>query len=125
MHYCLSQRPEPFWIDNRRAQTIPDELATLLETWRQRPPSRFDFIADYETFPYFSYQYVLYGMGFRTQLQGARTRYGGSQAARSAFLQLRRFGQEAVKDLPTHRALIEQVYRDGFRSAARRDGILS
>jgi tryptophan 7-halogenase len=125
MHYCLSQRPEPFWIDNRRAQTIPDELATLLEAWRQRPPSRFDFISDYETFPYFSYQYVLYGMGFRTQLQGARARYGGSQAARSAFLQLRRFGQEAVKDLPTHRALIEQVYRDGFHSAARRDRIVS
>jgi hypothetical protein len=68
---------------------------------------------------------VLYGMGFRTQLQGARARYGRSQAAQSAFLQLRRFGQEAVKDLPTHRALVEQVYRDGFHGTVRRDRAVS
>jgi tryptophan 7-halogenase len=115
MHYCLSQRTEPFWLDNRLAAGIPDDLQCLLAAWRTRPPSRFDFVGDYETFPYFSYQYVLYGMGFRTDLETARSRYAAlSGAAQEGFKQLRRIGQKAVTDLPSHRALIERVYRDGF-----------
>jgi tryptophan 7-halogenase len=116
MHYCLSRRTEPFWHDNRLPAGIPEELQCLLSAWRTRPPCRFDFVADFETFPYFSYQYVLYGMGFRTNLEAARSRYtaSASAAAQQAFKHLRRLGQQAVADLPTHRALIERVYRDGF-----------
>jgi tryptophan halogenase len=116
MHYCLSERTEPFWRDNRLSAGIPDELQCLLSAWRHRPPSHFDFVSDHETFPYFSYQYVLYGMGFRTNLEAARSRYtaSASASAQQAFKQLRHIGQQAVADLPTHRALIERVYRDGF-----------
>jgi tryptophan halogenase len=114
MHYCLSKRTERFWQDNRRAETIPEELQTLLAAWKQRPPCRFDLVADHETFPYFSYQYVLYGMGFRTDLNSVRSRYGAAGAAQQAFRQLQRIGQQAVTDLPTHRALIERVYGEGF-----------
>ena len=71
MHYCLSGRTEPFWRDNRLPAGIPEELQCLLAAWRHRPPSHFDFVSDHETFPYFSYQYVLYGMGFRTDLDGS------------------------------------------------------
>ena len=120
MHYCLSRRPETFWLDNRRPDSIPDGLRALLETWARRPPSRFDMIADYETFPYFSYQYVLYGMGFRTELQDARTRFGNTEDAQRAFSQLRHFGQQAVNSLPTHRSLIEQVHRRGFPGFSQR-----
>jgi tryptophan halogenase len=116
MHYCLSRRTEPFWRDNCRPDTIPEELQTLLSAWRHRPPCRFDFVADHETFPYFSYQYILYGMGFRTDLEGARSRYtaAASASAQLVFRQLRRLGQQAAADLPTHRALIERIYREGF-----------
>ena len=86
----------------------------MLSAWRQRPPCHFDFGSDHETFPYFSYQYVLYGMGFRTDLEAARSRYAASAAAQRAFEQLRHIAQQAVADLPTHRALIDRVYRDGF-----------
>ena len=98
------------------AAGIPDELQCLLSAWRHRAPSHFDFVADHETFPYFSYQYVLYGMGFRTNLDAARSRYteSASASAQQAFKQLRHIGQQAVADLPTHRALIERIYRDGF-----------
>jgi tryptophan halogenase len=117
MHYCLSRRDEDFWRDNRRGESIPDELQTLLAAWRDRPPGRFDFVADYETFPYFSYQYVLYGMGFRTDLEAARSRYSALSApARQAFAHLRGFAQQARADLPTHRALIDQIYRNGFQT---------
>jgi tryptophan halogenase len=127
MHYCLSERTEPFWRDNRSPKGIPEELQTLLSAWRQRPPCHFDFVSDHETFPYFSYQYVLYGMGFRTNLEAARSRYTASAAAQQAFKQLRHIGQQAVADLPTHRALIDRVYRDGFAerpaaAAGRRRG---
>jgi tryptophan 7-halogenase len=116
MHYCLSGRTEPFWRDNRLAAGIPAELQDMLSAWRHRPPSHFDFVADHETFPYFSYQYVLYGMGFRTNLEAARSRYtaSASASAQQAFKQLASIGQHAVADLPTHRALVERVYRDGF-----------
>lgn len=117
MHYCLGQREEDFWRDNRRSESIPDELHNLLAAWRRRPPGRFDFVADYETFPYCSYQYVLYGMGFRTDLEGARSRYSASSApARQAFAQLRGIAKQACAELPTHRALIDQIYRNGFLS---------
>ena len=121
MHYCLSERTEPFWRDNRLPAGIPDELQCLLAAWRHRPPSHFDFVADHETFPYFSYQYVLYGMGFRTNLDAARSRYteSASASAQQAFKQLRHIGQQAVADLPTHRALIERIYRDGFAERPR------
>jgi len=113
MHYCLSQRPEDFWRDNRRPETIPEDLQCLLAAWRHRPPCRFDFVADHETFPYFSYQYVLYGMGYCTNLETARSRYGESASAKQAFSQLKRIARQAVADLPTHRALIDQIYREG------------
>jgi tryptophan halogenase len=73
-------------------------------------------VTDHETFPYFSYQYVLYGMGFRTNLEAARSRYttAASASAQQAFKQLGVIAQQAVADLPTHRALIERVYREGF-----------
>jgi tryptophan halogenase len=114
MHYCLSQRTEDFWRDNRRSESIPEALRSLLAEWRYRPPCRFDFVADHETFPHFSYQYVLYGMGFQTNFEGARSRYAASHSAQRAFKQIRGFAQQAVRDLPSHRALIEQIYREGF-----------
>ena len=114
MHYCLGQRSEPFWRDNRRPESIPDGLACLLAAWKHRPPCRFDFVADYETFPYFSYQYVLYGMGFRTDLEPARARYSArADEARHAFMQLRRLAHQAAADLPPHRTLLERVRREG------------
>ena len=123
MHYCLSERAEPFWQDNRLEAGIPDELQSLLSAWRHRPPCHFDFVSAHETFPYCSYQYVLYGMGFRTDLAPARSRYTSSAAALQAFKQLRQIGQQAVADLPTHRALIDRIYREGFaeRTPAARE----
>lgn len=116
LHYCTSERPEDFWRDNRRAESIPEGLKSLLAEWKYRPPCRFDFVSDHETFPHFSYQYVLYGMGFQTHFAAARPRYRASGAAQQAFKQLRGFAQQAVSDLPSHRALIDRVYREGFRN---------
>jgi len=67
LHYVLTKRPEKFWQDNTDPATVPDRLQDLLKLWKHQPPwflDEFDRLE--EVFPAASYQYVLYGMGFRT-----------------------------------------------------------
>ncbi|UYY57868.1 tryptophan halogenase family protein [Sphingomonas sp. S2-65] len=109
LHYCLSRRDEPFWRDNRNTASIPEALQALLEAWRHRPPSRFDFLVDLESFAFFNYQYILYGMDFRTDLSGARADFPDMAGAEKLFARIRSFGARATEDLPTHRALIRQI----------------
>jgi tryptophan 7-halogenase len=109
LHYCLSQRSEPFWRDNATADTIPERLAELLEQWKLRPPGRFDFVLDTETFAFFNYQYILYGMAFRTDLGPGRADFTQVDEADKLFAKIQRFADRALRDLPPHAALIRQV----------------
>lgn len=72
--YTLTQRPEPYWQAHKDPATVPDSLAEDLAMWGSRGPIRGDFDSAIELFPAASYQYVLYGMGFRpdfaSQAQG-------------------------------------------------------
>jgi hypothetical protein len=118
LHYCLSRREEPFWRDNVDPDSIPDRLRELLDQWRFRPPNRYDFIIDLESFAYFNYQYILYGMEFRTDLAGGRADFPDVRAAEKLFRKIRNFGERATADLPTHRALIEQINASADRLVA-------
>jgi tryptophan halogenase len=109
LHYCVSRREEPFWRDNADPGSIPERLAELLEQWKYRPPGRFDFTLDTESFAFFNYQYILYGMGYFTDLGGARADFTQGQEADRIFAKIRRFGDRALVGLPSHRALIEQI----------------
>ena len=109
LHYCLSQRGEPFWQDNTDPKTIPEALQELLEQWRYRPPGRFDFILDVESFAFFNYQYILYGMGFKTDLSAGRSDFPKVAEAEKLFKRIRAFADKAAHDLPAHRALIDQI----------------
>ncbi len=109
LHYCLSQRAEPFWRENADPATIPDELQELLGQWRYRPPGRFDFILDVETFAFFNYQYILYGMEFPTDLSAGRSDFPNVAAARKLFDRIRVFGEKAALDLPSHRDLVSEL----------------
>ncbi len=109
LHYCLSRRDEPFWRDNAAPASIPDRLADLLAQWRLRPPGRFDFGLDTETFAFFNYQYILYGMGFHTDLGPGRSDFTQAAEADRLFAKIQRFADRAVQDLPSHRALIQQI----------------
>ena len=118
LHYCVSQRQEPFWRDNANPATIPERLAELLEQWKYRPPGRFDFVLDTETFAFFNYQYILYGMGFRTDLNPARDDFPQVEEANKLFAKIKRFGDRALADLPSHRSLIQQINSQAIRSLA-------
>ncbi|MFN3302937.1 MAG: tryptophan halogenase family protein [Roseateles sp.] len=109
LHYVLSQRPEAFWRDNADPATLPPRLAELLAQWRLRPPGRYDFMLDTETFAFFNYQYILYGMGFHTDLGAGRDDFTQADEARKLFAKIQRFADRAVADLPSHRALIQQI----------------
>lgn len=109
LHYCLSRRDEPFWRDNADPASIPDRLKELLEEWRYRPPGRFDFILDLESFAFFNYQYILYGMEYRTDLTPVREEFPDVAEAERIFARIRSFGDQAAHELPSHRALIDQI----------------
>ena len=109
LHYCLSQRSEPFWRENADPATIPAELQELLAQWRYRPPGRFDFIIDVETFAFFNYQYILYGMEFDTDLSAGRSDFPNVAAAQRLFERIQALSEKAARDLPSHRALVSEL----------------
>ena len=91
LHYVLTQRTDSdFWRDNCRAESIPERLSELLTLWRHQPPSRYDFYRVEEVFPSASYQYVLYGMGFRPERSEAIAAHGGCRSRRRILPRSRR-----------------------------------
>lgn len=114
LHYLLSRRGDsPYWIEHRAAATVPPRLAELLDLWRYQPPSRYDFPRIEEIFPAASYQYVLYGMGFRPE-PGTRPEPAQNAAlAQRCFAEAAALGRSMLAALPTNRALLNhlQSYR--------------
>lgn len=114
LHYCLTRRTDSqFWIDNADAASIPTTLADKLAMWRCRPPHRLDFISDLEMFLPSSWQFVLYGMEYETDLHPSRSAFPHVEAARNEFQTLRQVAAHAVNDLPSHRALVDYVVKNG------------
>ena len=96
--------------------SIPERLLEFLEQWKLRPPGRFDFELDTETFAFFNYQYILYGMGYRTDMEGARADFTQVAEAERLFAKIRRFGDRALVDLPSHKSLIQQINAQPVRA---------
>ncbi|ESQ75913.1 tryptophan halogenase [Asticcacaulis sp. AC402] len=114
LHYCLSRRQEPFWRDNSAPESVPERLRMLLDIWQYRPPSRYDFVIDHETFAHFNYQYILYGMNFQTDYQAAGRALPMQDRAEQIFARIHTFGEQAAKDLSAHRATLKAIYDNGF-----------
>ncbi|OWQ85301.1 tryptophan halogenase [Roseateles aquatilis] len=120
MHYALTQRRDSaFWRDNADPSSWTGTLTDKLAMWRARPPQRLDFITDVEMYLPASWQYVLYGMEFKTDLGAATAALTRADEARREFQAIAQLGAHALRDLPPHRALIEQMLaRAGMKSAA-------
>jgi len=119
MHYCLTRRTDTaFWCDNAQDSTIPDSLQARLERWRYRVPDFVDVDLNHDIFTEANWQYVLYGMGFRTDIQARAGALKYADDARAAFADIPRQAAIARTKLPSHRDLIEAVRRQGFRRAA-------
>lgn len=68
LHYVISARDDSdYWRDCRADASCPRELRDKLALWQQQPPWHDDAPRVDELFPSASFQYVLYGMGFRPE----------------------------------------------------------
>jgi tryptophan halogenase len=115
LHYFLTQRQDSaFWRDNADPASATESLRAHLEMWRHRPPARFDFTMDHETFAIANYQFVLYGMEFETRLAGG-PRFPEIPRAREEFARVQAAGRRAAAVLPAHRELLHRVNQAGFR----------
>jgi tryptophan halogenase len=116
LHYVLTKRTDTdFWLDNQRPESVPERLQELLLLWRYQSPwfhDEFDRVE--EVFPPASYQYVLYGMGFRTEVEPAAL-------TSEAHLAERAMRENAVQTerlrtgLPRHRELLRSIYEQGMQ----------
>jgi tryptophan 7-halogenase len=114
-HYCTSDRRDSaFWRDNQDAHSIPDELHDLLARWRHRPPGEIDFDLNVDLFTEHSWQYVLYGMGYQTDLAARSPVLKYHDEARQAFAEIRRQAEFARQSLPAHRALLQSALTREF-----------
>ncbi|MGB3929251.1 MAG: tryptophan 7-halogenase, partial [Sphingobium sp.] len=116
LHYVLTQRTDSdFWRDNVRAESIPERLQELLLLWRYQSPwfhDEFDRVE--EVFPSASYQYVLYGMGFRTEVDPASLGRDGRVAERTRR-ENAALTQKLCAGLPRHRDLIDKIVAHGLQ----------
>jgi hypothetical protein len=108
LHYALSQRVEPYWQAQRDTATISPELASLLELWKDQPPSAYDFPLSEEIFPAASHQYVYYGMMGRPKRNTATC-----EAAMADLAQVRDRGRQLASALPTNRAYLDRLRGNG------------
>ena len=110
LHYVLSKRTDSdYWYDHRDASSIPEHLQELLERWRYQAPSRLDFIQADEVFPAASYQYVLYGMDFKTQPRQTARRSENIDLAKRFFAENITNTQRMLSGLPANRELLAQI----------------
>lgn len=116
LHYVLTKRTDTaFWRDNVDPASVPDRLKELLKLWKYHPPWFFDeFDRLEEVFPAASYQYVLYGMGFHSDVAAEDTIDTELLAAR-----LRQENERQAADLrsrlPTNRELLNKIREYGLQ----------
>lgn len=116
LHYAITKRTDTaFWRDNADPATIPDRLQHLLQLWRYQSPwfhDEFDRID--EVFPAASYQYVLYGMDYPTEIEPDALS-GDSKTADRALRDNMVHTQRLRSALPRHRELLRKVVQHGLQ----------
>jgi flavin-dependent dehydrogenase len=112
LHYVLSQRDDSdYWRACRDLATCPESLRDKLTLWQQQAPWHDDAPRLDELFPSASYQFVLYGMGFRPALRQARGPALVRERERVArVLQANADKSRLLRNqLPTNRELLESL----------------
>jgi len=108
LHYMLTKRSEPYWQAHTEEASIPDSLKEDLEIWGHRGPINSDFDSAIELFPAASYQYVMYGMGFKPDFKRQAYRYKERQQAERIIQQNQKITEQMLRTLPPHRQYIQQ-----------------
>jgi tryptophan 7-halogenase len=116
LHYVLTQRTDSaFWRDNVDPASLPDRLKELMTLWKYQSPWFFDeFDRLEEVFPAASYQYVLYGMGFQTQVV-PEDLIDTELLASRMFHENERQILEFCSRLPQNRELVSKIHEYGLQ----------
>jgi tryptophan halogenase len=116
LHYVLTQRTDSaFWRDNVDPETVPERLKELLRLWKYRSPWFFDeFDRLEEVFPAASYQYVLYGMGFRTEVESIDNA-DTEQLATRLMDENAAITRQMRTQLPKNRDLLRKITEHGLQ----------
>ena len=121
LHYYLTERDDTaFWRDNQDPATASEYLKGKLEQWRPRPPSFLDIDASHDIFDENSWQYILYGMGFKTDISAREGALRFFDDARNEFASIRQQSENAKRAVPTHRDLVNEICQSGFKPQPRR-----
>ncbi len=108
LHYMLTKRPEPYWQAHTEEASIPESLKEDLEIWSHRGPINSDFDSAIELFPAASYQYVMYGMGFKPDFNRQAYLYQQEKQAERIIQQNQKITEQMLRTLPPHRQYIQQ-----------------
>lgn len=116
LHYILTKRTDTkFWRDIVDETTVPDRLKNMMELWKHQPPWYFDeFDRLEEVFPAASYQYVLYGMGFKTHVDPDDL-IGSRLDAKKYFNESISHSQKMRSTLPKNRDLLNKIRDFGMQ----------
>ena len=110
LHYVLSKRTDSdFWIDNRKTDTIPDSLQDLLTLWQYQTPANNGFLSPYDLFPAASYQYILYGMGFKTETNYLAAPEQERQQAKQQIHKVQQRKAKVLPLMPSNRQLLNEL----------------
>lgn len=112
LHYVLSRRSDtPYWSACRDLQHCPEELADKLVLWQQQAPRYDDVPRVDELFPAASYQYVLYGMGFRPKYTPVEPGADADEHQRvdKALHETQERARRMLGGLPTNRKLLDEL----------------
>ncbi len=133
MHYCLTRREDTeFWKEIRKPERIHDRLKAKLDFWRVKPPSPSDFEDQFfpgqpdsplpsngypgdhrspvdtaTVFNLYSYEAILYGMGFLEE--ECDKWYGTFRLQPGVFKEVIDSLNMATRELPLHDAWLQQV----------------
>ncbi len=114
LHYVLSERRDTdYWREVTNLDTAPAGLREQLELWQHRPPYYRDLLHTEEIFPAASYQYVLFGMGFKADQYPPRATDSVDSALPIVADGLAKWPQ-LQRALPTNRDLIETIKKYGL-----------
>lgn len=116
LHYVISKRTDnAFWIDNREPDSIPETLKQKLSLWKYQVPSRYDFSSTLEIFNLDNYLYVLYGMGFETNIDSWKSCLDAEKAFYHQEQQLIAYVEHTKAKLLPHRELIDKIKLYGIQ----------
>ncbi len=109
LHYVLSERRDSsYWCEMASTTHCSEQLTDWLTLWSTRSPQAADFGFREEIFPAASYLYVLYGMGFHSDMQSIPAK-ADEQRQQQAFMQHQQLQKQHLAGLPGNRTLLNQL----------------